>query len=66
MSLGVCFLVIAARAPRNLLKEVLILSVPLRFGAVLLQLRLGEKWFNVAVFEGVVGVINGVCALLME
>jgi hypothetical protein len=66
MSLGACFTLIAARGSQQLFKQMLVLSVAGRAIAVFVQLYCGPKWFNVAIFEGVMGVINGVCALLLD
>jgi hypothetical protein len=58
-------IVIAARASRQTLRETLLISVPFKLLAMIVQVRSGEQWVNVGLSEGFTGLVNGVVALLM-
>lgn len=56
----------ATRAPRKMFKETLIIFGAGKALAVGVQIYCGPKWYGVAVYEGLTGLANFACALLMD
>lgn len=61
-----CFTLVATRGPTKLLKEMLVLFGAGKALAVGVQLYCGPKWYGVAVYEGLTGLVNVACAFLID
>lgn len=64
--LAACMIFIAARSSHRDLKEMLLWSVPIKLFTMIVQIQGGGEWVSIGVTEGLTGLVNVVCAFLMD